>query len=91
MAHEALVWAGTTIPERTKILDKVWVSKDRDIMALKQSEEVTAPNTGLAFIEFHEPTHAISFMNYVFKEREEVLKKFHNRQSIITIIKITYH
>ena len=76
MAHEALRWANTVIPERTKILDKVWVSKDRDIMALKTEE---APNTGLAFIEFHEPEHALSFMSYVHKNREGVLTKLNNR------------
>jgi hypothetical protein len=80
MVYEAMRVGEVALREGDRVLDKVWISRDKNILAVSREE---APTTGLAFLEFAQPEHALVFIKYVMDNREPLLKAFRNKLPII--------
>jgi len=59
------------LKEGDRLLERVWISRDKSILSVSPEE---APTTGLAFLEFRDPENAMTFMKYAIDNREDLLK-----------------
>jgi hypothetical protein len=52
LVAEAMRWGNIVANDKFRILEKIWISRDKNIEAADKNAE--APITGLAFLEFRD-------------------------------------